>query len=61
MINRIKYNVMNDSELTFLKNEIERLLIERGVHLDHDEMLKGLAACGCIVDMEKEMLNSQKN
>ncbi len=53
MINRIKYNVMNDSELTFLKNEIERLLIERGVHLDHDEMLKGLAACGCIVDMEK--------
>jgi len=52
MKKRIKYNVMIDSELSFFKGEIERLLIERGVHLDHDEMLKDLAELGCKVDMD---------
>lgn len=52
MINRVKMTVMNDTELSFLKEQIEKLLIERGVHLDHDEMLADLEKVGCIVDME---------
>ncbi len=52
MINRVKMTVMNDTELSFLKEQIEKLLIKRGVHLDHDEMLADLEKVGCIVDME---------
>ncbi len=60
MLGRVKYDVMNDEELSFLKNEIERLLIERGIHLDHDEMLSELAELGCIVDMETKDLKFTK-
>nr|WP_320026739.1 trimethylamine methyltransferase family protein [uncultured Acetobacterium sp.] len=60
MLGRVKYDVMNDEELSFLKNEIERLLIERGIHLDHDEMLSELAELGCIVDMETRDLKFTK-
>ena len=44
--------MMTEEELAHVKARMEQLLIERGVHLDHDPMLKDLAACGCIVDME---------
>ncbi|KNZ43613.1 trimethylamine methyltransferase family protein [Acetobacterium bakii] len=60
MVGRIKYNVMNDTELSFLKSEIERLLIERGIHLEHDEMLSDLAELGCQVDMETKDLKFTK-
>lgn len=53
MLGRIKYDVMTQEELNLMKNRMEELLITRGIHLDHDEMLKDLANVGCIVDMEK--------
>ena len=43
MVGRVKYNVINDQELEHMKSRMEQLLIERGVHLDHDEMLEELA------------------
>ena len=36
MVGRVKYNVMSDQELQFMKSRMEQLLIERGIHLDHD-------------------------
>ena len=54
MVGRVKYNVMSDQELQFMKSRMEQLLIERGIHLDHDEMLSELAQLGCVVDMEKK-------
>ena len=54
MVGRVKYNVMSDQELQFMKSRMEQLLIERGIHLDHDEMLSELAQLGCVVDMERK-------
>ena len=54
MVGRIKYNVMNDQELQHMKSRLEQLLIERGIHLDHEEMLADLAKLGCVVDMENK-------
>lgn len=52
MVGRIKLNVMSEQELAHMKSRMEQLLIERGIHLDHDELLAELAAKGCKVDME---------
>ena len=52
MHQRIKYDVLSHKELEFMKDRLEQILIERGVHLDHEEMLKALEEKGCIVDME---------
>ncbi len=60
MIGRVKYEVMSDEELNFLKGRMEQLLIERGVHIDHEEMLEKLAARGCIVDMKTRNLKFTK-
>ncbi|MDD4692538.1 trimethylamine methyltransferase family protein [Eubacterium aggregans] len=60
MLGRVKYNVMNDQELSYLKGEIERLLIERGVILDHEEMLDDLAAVGCVVDKDAKEVKFTK-
>ena len=60
MVGRIKYNVMNDQELEHMKSRMEQLLIERGVHLDHDEMLEELAKVGCIVDMDSKNVKFTK-
>lgn len=49
MKGRIKYNVLSDRELDLFKNRLETLLIERGVHLDHDILKKELIQQGCIV------------
>ncbi len=54
MAGRVKYNVMSEQELNHMKSRMEQLLIERGVHLDHEEMLAELAKLGCVVDMEKK-------
>ena len=54
MVGRVKYNVMSDQELEYMKGRMEQLLIERGIHLDHEEMLSELAKLGCVVDMEKK-------
>lgn len=60
MVGRIKYNIMNEQELQHMKSRMEQLLIERGIHLDHDEMLKELADAGCIVNMETKDLKFTK-
>ncbi|MDO4554186.1 MAG: trimethylamine methyltransferase family protein [Lachnospiraceae bacterium] len=60
MVGRVKYNVMTAEELQHMKNRMEQLLIERGIHLDHDEMLEALAEKGCIVDMEAKDLKFTK-
>lgn len=52
MHQRIKYDVLSHKELEYMKDRLEQILIERGVHLDHEEMLKALEEKGCIVDME---------
>ena len=52
MHQRIKYDVLSQKELEYMKDRLEQILIERGVHLDHEEMLKALEEKGCIVDME---------
>lgn len=52
MVGRIKMNVMSEQELAHMKSRMEQLLIERGIHLDHDELLTELAAKGCKVDMD---------
>ena len=52
MHQRIKYDVLSQNELEYMKGRLEQILIERGVHLDHEEMLKALEEKGCIVDME---------
>ena len=52
MHQRIKYDVLSQKELEYMKGRLEQILIERGVHLDHEEMLKALEEKGCIVDME---------
>ena len=54
MVGRVKYNVMSDQELQYLKSRMEQLLIERGIHLDHEELLSELDKLGCAVDMEKK-------
>ena len=51
MHQRIKYDVLSQKELEYMKGRLEQILIERGVHLDHEEMLKALEEKGCIVDM----------
>lgn len=50
MVGRIKYSVLSEQELEHLKLRLEQLLIERGIRLDHEEMLDALAAAGCIVN-----------
>ncbi|MCC8029609.1 MAG: trimethylamine methyltransferase family protein [Lachnospiraceae bacterium] len=50
MQGRIKYNVMSPDELALFKNRLERLLSERGAHMDHPEMKEELAAAGCTVE-----------
>jgi len=40
MHQRIKYDVLSQKELEYMKGRLEQILIERGVHLDHEEMLK---------------------
>ena len=50
MNGRIKYNVMSEDELSLFTNRMERLLSERGIHMDHPKMKEELAAAGCIVD-----------
>lgn len=60
MVGRVKYNVMSDAELANMKARMEQILIERGIHLDHDELLKELADLGCVVDMEKKDLKFTK-
>ena len=52
MRGRINYNVISDKELAFVKGRMEQLLIERGIHLDHEPMLKELAEAGCIIFAE---------
>ena len=52
MHQRIKYDVLSQKELEYMKGRLEQILIERGVPLDHEEMLKALEEKGCIVDME---------
>ena len=47
--------MMTEEELAHVKARMEQLLIERGVHLDHDPMLKDLADLGCIVDFENQL------
>ncbi len=54
MKKRVQYTVMSEQELQHMKDRAEQLLIERGVHLDHDEMLSALAEKGCVVDMENK-------
>ncbi|MCD7922752.1 MAG: trimethylamine methyltransferase family protein [Clostridiales bacterium] len=49
MQGRIKYNVMSPEELTLFKNRMERLLSERGAHMNHPKMKEELAAAGCTV------------
>lgn len=60
MVGRVKFNVMSDAELAHMKNRMEQLLIERGIHLDHDELLKELADMGCQVNMETKDLKFTK-
>ena len=60
MVGRIKYQVLSDEELEYMKGRMEQILIERGIHLDHEEMLEKLAAKGCIVDMENKDLKFTK-
>ena len=60
MRGRINYNVISDKELAFVKGRMEQLLIERGIHLDHEPMLKELAEAGCIVDLESRNLKFTK-
>ena len=47
MHQRIKYDVLSQKELEYMKGRLEQILIERGVHLDHEEMLKALEEKGC--------------
>lgn len=50
MKGRIKYNVMSEEELALFTNRMERLLSERGIHMDHPKMKEELAKAGCIVE-----------
>lgn len=50
MRGRIKYDVMSEKELALFTNRMERLLTERGIHMDHPQMKQELAAAGCIVE-----------
>lgn len=60
MKKRVQYTVMTDQELAHMKNRMEQLLIERGIRLDHDAMLKELAEKGCVVDFEAKELKFTK-
>ena len=60
MVGRVKYNLVSERELQHMKSRMEQLLIERGIHLDHEEMLKDLAAAGCVVDLENRNLKFTK-
>lgn len=60
MKKRVQYTVMTDSELSHMKNRMEQLLIERGIRLDHQEMLKELSEKGCQVDFESKELKFTK-
>lgn len=50
MNGRIKYNVMSPEELTLFTNRMDRLLSERGIHMDHPRMKEELAQAGCLVN-----------
>lgn len=50
MKGRIKYNIMSEKELALFTNRMERLLSERGIHMDHSRMKSELAQAGCIVE-----------
>lgn len=50
MEGRIKYNVMTNEELALFTNRMERLLSERGIHMDHPQMKEELEKAGCIVN-----------
>lgn len=56
MVGRVKFTVMSEAELAHMKARMEQLLIERGVQLDHEEMLAALEEQGCIVDKETKEL-----
>lgn len=60
MVGRVQYSVMNEAELQHMKDRLEQILIERGIHIDHDEILKELAQLGCVVDMESKNLKFTK-
>jgi trimethylamine:corrinoid methyltransferase-like protein len=51
---------MTKEELNLMKNKMEELLIKRGIHLDHDLMLKELAELGCNVEFETKTLKFTK-
>lgn len=53
MRGRIKYDVMSEQELKLFTNRMERLLSERGIHMDHPAMKEELAAAGCVVEGDK--------
>ncbi len=50
MAGRIKIEVMNQKELELMKDRVERLLSERGIHLDHTELCQELKKAGCAVE-----------
>lgn len=56
MIGRVKFTVMNEKELSHMKDRMEQLLIERGVVVDHEELLQELEKKGCKVDYETKEL-----
>ena len=50
MAKRVKMQVMDTEGLALMKNRVETLLSERGVHVDHKLLCEELAQAGCIVD-----------
>ena len=50
MNGRIKYQVLTIEEQKLFMDRMERLLIERGIHMDHPEMKKELKDAGCRVE-----------
>lgn len=53
MRRRIKYDVMDEKELTFFKNRIEDLLEKRGIRMDHPKLKQALEEAGCIVEKKQ--------
>lgn len=60
MKGRVRFNVLSDSELQNMKNRMEQILEERGIHLEHDELADELAKHGCIVDKAKQNVRFPK-
>ena len=60
MKGRVRVNVLSDSELQNMKNRMEQILEERGIHLEHDELADELAKHGCIVDKAKQNVRFPK-